>query len=140
MCRTLLTLRGLLEASIFCRLDYSKLFGIFCFSSLFLFSPHCKCMTAEVPPCVCCLESKRTNPSNLYFVTVVAVDTIAVGFGEKKPNQNKRRTVTSLILPLHRRAPVTLRQCSASKAKDVFFFLLAEVSLSTEGAEHCINT
>lgn len=79
-------------------------------------------MTAEVPPSVCCLESKRTNPSNLYFVTVVAVDTIAVGFG-KKPNQNKRRTVTSLIPPPHRKAPVTLRQCSASKANPTVVFL-----------------
>lgn len=69
---------------------------------------------------------------------------------EKKPNQNKRRTVTSLILPPHRKAPVTLRQRSASKANPTvvflyvcfffFFLLLAEVSLSTEGAERCINT
>lgn len=88
-------------------------------------------MTVEVPPCVCCLESKRTNTSHLYFVTVVAVDTIAVDFGGKK---KKKTTATSLILPLHRKAPITLGKCSASQANPtvvflygVFFFWLLRV-------------
>lgn len=130
ICRTLLTLRGLLEAFIFCQHDYCKLFRIFSF-----FPPRCKCMTVKVPPSVCSLESKRTNTSNLYFVTVLAVDTIAVDFGKRKEEKNKqhskkRQTAASLIPPRQRKAPITLRWCSASKADPtlvllyVFFWLL----------------
>lgn len=112
-----LTIRGLLF--IFCLLDYSEIFG-FLLSCLlsFLLSPLN--IFRKSPLSVFCLESKRANASNLYFVTVVAVDTIAVVFGGGGRGKKKRlwgkTTAASLILFFRRKAPVTLRQCSAPKA------------------------
>lgn len=82
-----LTIRGLLF--IFCLLDYSEIFG-FLLSCLlsFLLSPLN--IFRKSPLSVFCLESKRANASNLYFVTVVAVDTIAVVFGGGGRGKKKR--------------------------------------------------